>query len=412
MNYFLLQNKKAIAVLVLICLLAFNYSVVVSGLDSNFFGILFSILLFVIGGRKTSFNMNYPLLGLILLLEFVSFRLHTKSSHFLALALFVCLVYYLFTGKFSFIALICVLLFSSVFNTFFNYLTTEIKQTLCYGVFLTLKNFIPINKIEGVNFYLNNAKITIDTACMGLSLFKTGLLSGAFLLTLEERKQKSYFSIMQIFVFCLILIVLNIISNYFRIVTLVLLNCTRENVLHHSIGIACFILYQIVPMLFIMRFFKPKQNDAASGDSFKFTFWPFIIATAILCITSFEVQKKQNHNLLEDLNPEYQIQKGKWVTTEVFKIVTPEKLVYIKTPSHNPLICWTGDGYTIIESQQIKKNKEAIWLAKLEKNKIRYSSYWWYECDHKKYTSLAEVLLIKLIYNKPVRLINETSKVQ
>jgi hypothetical protein len=37
-----------------------------------------------------------------------------------------------------------------------------------------------LDRIEGVNFYINNAKITIDTACMGLSMFKTGLLTGQF----------------------------------------------------------------------------------------------------------------------------------------------------------------------------------------------------------------------------------------
>ncbi|MCR4033310.1 MULTISPECIES: exosortase N [Flavobacterium] len=410
MKYLSLQYKKPLAILITIVVLLLNYGIIKKNLDSNFIGILFSIVLFIIGGRKTNLNLNYPLVGLIFILEFISFRLHTKSLHFLALAIFVCFMYYKITGKFSFIAFFCIVLFSSLFNTFFNFLTTEIKQTLCYTVFLTLKNVITIDKIEGVNFYINNAKITVDTACMGLSMFKTGLLTGAFLLTLEERKQQNYFSIKQIILFCLIVITLNIVSNYFRIVILILFNCTKENMLHHSIGLFCFIVYQIVPMLFLIRYFKPTQKELSKANK-KLILGPAILVTfiVILC-TSLKIQTDSNDDLLENLNPQYNIQQGNWVNKEVFKISTSEKLIYIKTPAHKPLICWTGDGYSITESKETKRNNEEIWQIKIEKNNKKYVSYWWYECDGKKYTSLIKVLLIKLIHNKPVRLINETFK--
>ncbi|MDR7212300.1 exosortase N [Flavobacterium piscis] len=401
--------KKEITVLILACLLAMNYPIVVAGLDSNFFGVFFSILLFLVTGRKTSLKMSYPLLGMIFALEFISYRLHTKTLHFQALSLFICFIYYSFTGKFSFIAFICLFLFSSVFDQLFNYLTVEIKQALCYNVYLTLRNFIPIDKIEGINFYINNAKISIDTACMGLSMFKTGLLTGAFLLTLEERKRDKHFSIVQILLFCMVVVLLNIISNYFRIITLILFNCTEENVLHHTIGIICFAFYQIVPMLFLIRFFKPEIEEITSTPvSLKLL--PIIITTGILFITSLEIKKEQNQNILENLDPKYNTQKGVWANKDVFKIITPGKLTYIKTPVHKPLICWTGNGYKIIESKKIIRNHEEIWFVKMEKDNIRYFSYWWYECGNKKYTSLVEVLFIKLFYNKPVRLINETSR--
>lgn len=410
MKNFLVQHKKAMLLIFLVGLLAINYPIIKTALDSNLFGIFFSIVLFLIGGRKTNLKMSYPLLGMLFLLEFVSYRLHTKSVHFLALAIVVCFVYYTFTRKFSFIAFICIILFSSLFNTFFDHLTVEIKQTLCYGVYLTLKNFIPITKIEGVNFYINNAKITIDTACMGLSMFKTGLLFGAFLLTLEERKQNKHFNIKQIFLFCCLVIGLNIISNYFRIITLILLDCTQENTLHYTIGLLCFVFYQIIPILYLIRFFKPKKEEIINNSNTRFIFFPVIISVTIVLVTSFEIKKDLKYNLLEDINPTYNIKKGVWINSEVFKIVTPEKLTYIKTPIHNPLICWTGNGYKIIESKIILRNNEKIRLVRMEKNHVEYYSYWWYECGTKKYTSLVEVLLIKLFYNRSARLINETSR--
>lgn len=408
---FITQNKKLIVVLAVILVMAMNYSIIGFGFENDFLGIFVSIGLFFIGGRKTNFKISYVLITLLVLFEFVSYRLHTKSLHFLSLTLLVCLVYYSFTKKFSFIAFICILLFSSLFNKFFEHLTTEIKQALCYGVFLTLKNFMPIDRIEGVNFYIDNAKITIDTACMGLSMFKTGLLTGAVVLTLEEKKQHRYFGILQIIVFCIAIILLNIISNYFRIITLVLLNCTQENALHHTIGLLCFGLYQVVPMLFLIRFFKPK-NEEIPPTAFHLKIVPIIAVLGIVFITSLEMKNKKNDDLLNNLNPKYNISQGAWVNTEVFKIVTPEKLIYIKTPSHKPLICWTGDGYQITESKEITIGNEKVWYSKMEKNKVQYNSYWWYECGDKKYTSFIEIMLMRLLYNDSIRLINETSRIE
>ena len=121
------------------------------------------------------------------------------------------------------------------------------------------------------------------------------------------------------------------------------------------------------------------------------------------------MKNDRNDALLDNLHPKYNIASGKWINNEVFKIQTLETLIYIKTPSHKPLICWTGDGYKITESKEITLNNEKVWYNVMEKNKVNYVSYWWYECGTKKYTSFVEVMFMKLIYNKPIRLINETS---
>lgn len=402
------KYKLQISIIFIIGLLVFNYKILFFGLDSDFFGILFSVILFLVGSRTTPLKVNYLLIGIILVFEFISFRLHTKSLHFLSIMLFICLIFYSLTKKFSFIAFICILMFSSVFNKLFEHLTTEIKQQLCYLVFTTLQNIIKIDKIEGVNFYINGAKITIDTACMGLSMFKTGLLTGAILLTLEEKKKKKYFTIFQILLFSCVVIILNIVSNYFRIVTLVILNCTKENTLHHTVGVICFIMYQVLPMLFLIRYFIPKISMEANSIT-KNKWAPICVTFILIVITSFQMKLDQNPDLLCNLNPKYTIKNGKWVNKEVFKISEPNKLIYIKTPVHKPLICWTGDGYHIFDSKEIIRKNEKIWFNKMEKNNVIYDSYWWYESGSKKYSSFIEVMLMKLIYNKPIRLINEIS---
>jgi exosortase N len=402
------QNIKIVVVLSAILILVLNHKVIAFGFENDFFGMFFSLVLFFFGARKTTIKVNYLLIGLLLLFEFISYRLHTKSLHFLSLIFLICLIYYEFTKKFSFIALICLLLFSTVFNKFFEHLSTEIKQALCENVYLVLKNFMDIEKIEGVNFFINGAKVTVDNACMGLSMFKTGFLIGAILLIIEEQKQKRFFSIVQIISFCLVIVVLNVVSNYFRITILILLNCTEENTLHDAIGLICFVMYQVLPMLLLIRYLKPKSNGVEVVQSLS-NYVLIAFSFLIIGITSFEMRNDTNFYLLDNLNPKYEIQNGKWLNKEVFKIDTNETLIYIKSPSHKPLICWTGTGYNIIESKEIVVNYEKIWYNKMEKNNVNYKSLWWYECNGKKYTSFVEVMLTRLIYGKPIRLINETS---
>ncbi|MFD1604254.1 exosortase N [Flavobacterium artemisiae] len=410
MKDFILKNKSILLGLSAILLIfIINSKILISTINHDFFGIVVSLGLFIIGGRKTNFKINYLVFGILLIFEFVSFRLFTKSVHFLALILFLCLIFHYYTQKFSYIAFICVLLFSTIFNTFFIHLTTEIKQNLCYVVYLTLKNFISIDKIEGVNFYINQSKITIDTACMGLSMFKTGLLSCAILMTLEENKQKKMYTIGSIIIFCSLTVLLNLLSNYFRIITLIFFDCTQENLLHHSIGLICFIIYQILPMLFLIRFIKPKieeRNEVVKPSKIILV----LISFLVVLIVSLKIKNENTNEPLIKIPKEYEQIKGVWVNNEVYKISTPQKLIYIKTPSHNPLVCWTGNGYNIIETKKITANKEEIWFNKMEKNKEIYYSNWWYECNGKKYTSFPEVMFLKLIYNSPIILINETYK--
>lgn len=296
------QNIKIVVVLSAILILVLNHKVIAFGFENDFFGMFFSLVLFFFGARKTTIKVNYLLIGLLLLFEFISYRLHTKSLHFLSLIFLICLIYYEFTKKFSFIALICLLLFSTVFNKFFEHLTTEIKQALCENVYLVLKNFMDIEKIEGVNFFINGAKVTVDNACVGLSLFKTGFLIGAILLIIEEQKQKRFFSIVQIISFCLVIVVLNVVSNYFRIITLILLNCTEENTLHHAIGLICFVMYQVLPMLLLIRYLKPKSNGVEVVQSLS-NYVLIAFSFLIIGITSFEMKNDTNFYLLDNLNP-------------------------------------------------------------------------------------------------------------
>lgn len=391
-----------------VLLATINFDNIKLGFKSNGIGFGFAMLLFTIGSRPTQKNLSKYLIGLIVILEIICFRLHTQSVHFLALSIYICLIFYCFTGRFSLISFISILIFSSIFSKLFEYHTIEIKQSLCNMVYKTLQNTMNFDKIEGVNFYIHNKKITVDTACMGLSMFKTGLLLAALLMTIAEKQVNKYYSVLQILVFCVFAILFNIISNYFRIILLLITDETKENFCHHAIGILCFIIYQILPMFFVLKIVKPSQI-AHKDLPKKAENYIWTLPTLLLIVVSFQLKTKINSNILCGLEQKYTLQKGIWVNPDVFQIQTSNKITYIKTISHKPLVCWTGNGYKITKSEKITKNNEFIWHNVMQKDSVTFDSYWWYESDQKKYTTYLEVMLIRLLSNKPMRLINEVT---
>ncbi|TDL99412.1 MAG: exosortase N [Flavobacteriaceae bacterium] len=287
-----------------------------------------------------------------------------------------------------------------------KYSTSQIKQALCSVVYFSLKNFVDIQKVEGVNFVIGGAKISIDTACMGLSMFKTGLLLGAILLTLEEKKHQKTYRMGQILVFAVLVVFFNILSNYFRIVTLILLDCTEENLLHYSVGIFCFVLYQLVPMAFLINQFQPEKQESIHKST-RISPWVISVCLSIVAFISLNTKFGNQSAPLQIENLTYNHKNGTWVNPEVYKIETAGKLVYLKTPTHKPLVCWTGNGYKITQSKCITQGKDKIWFNLMEKQGVVYQSLWWYEFQGRKYTSFLGVMALKLISNKPIVLINE-----
>jgi hypothetical protein len=78
-------------------------------------------------------------------------------------------------------------------------------------------------------------------------------------------------------------------SNYFRIVTLIILDCT-QNTLHIIGWVTVFFgIYQVVPMVLIINYFKPKINEIEANFQSKRI--P-IILTFVIFITSLELKPK------------------------------------------------------------------------------------------------------------------------
>ncbi|MBL0912513.1 MAG: exosortase N [Bacteroidia bacterium] len=387
-------------------LLLVNYRTLQTGLGSNLSVLLGAALLFVYASRPASPRMYYGVSVLVLLLFFCSWQLFTRSTLSLALVLTGILLFYLHTGRFSAGAFLLFIFCTSVSDKLIMEFSVEIKQELCTWAYLSLKDVLSIEKQEGVHLWISGRRISVDTACMGLSMLRTGFLCAVALLSLEEKRSGRRFSYMQyLLVFALALFCI-ILSNYCRILILLLTGNTEENLLHQLIGLSCFALYILLPLFLLFRFMKPRTpyREVRPGSSYIPVFI-FGILMIIAGALSLRMEKGPEYSrILEGLSTA----GGEWINPEVYKIQQEGKLIYIKTASHSPMLCWTGSGYHVLRDYISTYEHKPAHCTLLEKDgKVLYS-YWWYENGSERALSFPEVMLTQLFTGSPARLINVT----
>jgi len=397
-----------LAGLLYLLLLLLNYRTLQIGLGSNLPVLSGAVLLFVYASRPVAPKLYYAVAVLVLLLFLCSWQLYTRSTLLLALLLTGTLLFYLHTGRFSPAAFLLLIFCTSVSDKIIMQFSVEIKQQLCTWAYLSLEDVLHIERQEGVYLWISGRQVSVDTACMGLSMLRTGFLSAVALLSLEEKRSGRRFSYMQyllVFAFALFCIVL---SNYFRILILLLTGNTEDNLLHQFAGLCCFALYILLPLFLLFRFLKPRKEyrelQVKSSYIPAFIFSILIIVAGVLAL---RMEKGPRYTRILDGLP---VQGGEWINPEVYKIQQEGKLTYIKTASHSPMLCWTGSGYRVLRDYITQYGHKPTHCTLLEKDGQVLYSYWWYENGSQRALSFPEVLLTQLFTGNPARLINITQE--
>lgn len=395
-----------LAGLLYLLLLCMNYRSLQIGLGHNVTVLLGAAVIFVYASRSAGQKVFYGIAFTILLLLLCSWQLYTRSTTALALVLAGVLLFYLHTGRFSAGAFWLLIFCTSVSDKILMQFSVEIKQALCSWAYLSLKDVLQIEKQEGVYLWISGKQISVDTACMGLSMLRSGFLCAVALLSLEERRSSRRFSYMQYLIVFLITLFCIVLSNYFRILVLLLTGNTEDNLLHQLMGLACFALYLLLPLFLLFRFMKPRRffREVQPRSSYMpaFIFGILMIFTLVL---SLRMEKGPEYSRLIDGLP---VKGGIWVNPEVYKIQQQGKLTYIKTASHSPMLCWTGSGYRVIRDYITTYEHKPAHCTLLEKDGQVLYSYWWYENGSERALAFPEVLLTQLFTGNPARLINVT----
>lgn len=336
-------------------------------------------------------NLSLRFLIPALLFTLLAFFIPAKSTLFFTLVFTVLLLFESFLGKVSLNFFFVLALLSPLFKFFSDTLSFPLRLWLSNTVAETItmagiaaRSAGNIITIEGYDFY-------IDQACAGLNMLNISLLISLFILSYHQKKNSSTLSFFSLLTMLTLTFLFNIISNFFRIMMIVIFKIMPETIVHDLVGICSLIIYVILPLImlsgpFVQRFGKiqpkEKRRNQKTKCCLKQPALHILFFGMVIFIFINSGKKNQSNQTSNNLSL-----KGYQKTNlenNVVKFENKKALIYLKptpfyAPEHNPMICWTGSGY---EFQLIKKeivNGTEIYTGTLVKGKDKIYASWWFD---------------------------------
>ncbi|RYE18550.1 MAG: exosortase N, partial [Sphingobacteriaceae bacterium] len=234
--------------------------------DANLYlGLLLAPYICTINQQQKSLRYFVPTLLAVAL----AFLMPVKTMLFLAILFAVLLLIENAAGKISVLLLFLMVLISPVFKHITRLAEFPIRLWLSEQVatFLSLTGNNAL--ASGNQILLDNYEFSVDPACAGLNMLVTSLIIYLFVLAYYQRQLEKQLSFLTVFFLALITILLNIACNFFRILLLVTFKIMPGTFLHDFMGIACLIIYVILPLLGGIKpllYWLGKNKDSNKSD--------------------------------------------------------------------------------------------------------------------------------------------------
>lgn len=344
------------------------------------------VFLYSLQFESSEVNRNWLLYtGIFLYILYM--LLHVQSILLLG---FICMLLYIINRLFGgtnalplFVALVSL----PVSSTVLNLISFDLRLATTKYVTHTLQWIIPTIHSEGNIIYYNNHTFGVDDVCSGIVMLHIGLLIALLLIAYVERKLQKFASIPQLIGLLMIASVSIVISNGFRIMTIVLFQLPESNVLHEIIGIVSLVVYFALPFLMLLNWygkkFKTKRISAVHVKPKSRQNHTLILSTTIVVVLAsfyFLHQKKdivQQYKAIEGYQlKQYQYGVAQYSNEHTLLYIKPEVPFY--AANHHPRLCWKGSGYLFTNEKvtQIHGHEIITAMLKNEQGDILYSAYW------------------------------------
>lgn len=340
----------------------------------------------LIGNRS---RFNYWYFVFLLLFASIGLAFQLKIFYFFTIAFFLLFLLELFVGRVNTLVLFLIAVMSPVFHQVSVILGFPIRLKLSEWAGLLLNTAGLDVKTEGNMMLLDGYSFTVDEACMGLNMLAISLMMGVFVLSHHCKKANRELSLKYLIIFFLTVFTLNIISNLFRIIFLVLFRILPEDPMHEIIGIIGLLIYVMIPLFFLAGIMIRRKGTAIDA---RFSPVPLtllnrviVIALGILVMTIGFMMKPNRAELLiahsevkmAGMNP---VKMDGGIT----KMFNDEVLIYIKpipeffSGEHTPLMCWEGSGYRFKKIRKRNIGNREIYCGTICKGEELLHTAWWY----------------------------------
>ncbi len=249
-------------------------------------------------------------------------------------------------------------------------------------------------EVKGNLIILDGNEFSVDPACVGLKMITISLLTGLMIMAYFNRQHKREFSFLKIVLILIILVILNVISNLIRIIILTVLNLPPESPLHDITGLLCLLVYVIVPAWFIIggiskkEFMKKGKRESRirAGSLWLRSVMNMVLFSAVI-LTGMLRMRNDTHVIEATVPLIFNTDGYKChiAGDDVLKLEKKDVLVYIKPLSafygaeHNPMICWTGSGYSFSMINKMVVEGREVYTGILKKDNDLIYSAWWFD---------------------------------
>jgi exosortase N len=328
----------------------------------------------------------------ILALAFIVFGFFIPVMTALYLALCaVLLFFYENEGKrLTALPLLTLFMISPVCQYFTHIFSFPIRLWLTAVAGSILKHADESVVVAGNIISFGKSDFSVDPACMGLNMLVTSLLCGLIMLAIYQRKGAVVLGLPWVLLSLIFIFALNIVSNLIRILLLVYFKILPGNIMHDITGIICLLVYVLLPASYVLKAMVLKLGNAQAEkpeETIPARLRPIYIHILLLPLfglLSFYIHTKSVAAPVGTL-PVAVGYKISWYDKEVIKMENDQALVYIKPlkgfvyTDHNPLICWTGSGYTFRNVEEQCWNGIPLFTGLLIKGNEKLYTAWWYD---------------------------------
>lgn len=386
----------------------------------NFEFILMLIVLpFIISRVDTKPSVRYGLIGLVCFVLYLFWGLSTL--YFIG---FVCTIFFLAEmvwGKLSILPLILILMVSPIIIFLTDTIGFEIRLFLS-SVAAAFLNILQPGYIAKGNTLVNGDFVfTVDPACMGLKMVILSFFTTIVLVAYFQKKFGRSYSVSHLLFFLGLTFLLVILANLTRIVTITLMQAYPGSVAHETIGIMAFVVYVILPMVWIIaRSGRRKTGNTANltsnppGSIWRLVLImvPVLALQSIILFSGRQWKAPGTIDEVESLHLPWREYQFKYQHDNVIQINTGDVLLYLKPPvsfhsaDHTPVLCWKGSGYRIVREETLTIRGSKVYYAELHQGDATLYTTWWYDCGSHKTGSQFDWRWKSLVSSEEYRLVN------
>ncbi|NCD71149.1 exosortase N [Mucilaginibacter agri] len=271
----------------------------------------------------------------------------------------------------------------------------------------------------GNQIQLAQCEFSVDPACAGLNMLIISLIMCLFILTHFQRQAGKQLRFVYLCALFLLTIGLNVLSNFFRILILVTFKIMPGTVFHDFVGIACLLVYVVIPLVkgtgpIVKRFGKAKASIRAPQRRHVFftVRYPILHGLFSILLLFITLNLVSADKLMpNDHHIELHGFAKKEFDNGIMKFDSKEALIYLKPsafyiPGHDPMICWTGSGYEFSSINKEKIGGVEVYTGLLRKGNDKIYAAWWFDNGETRTIDQLQWRWLALKGNKSFYLVN------